>query len=118
MAHRCGSTTRPRILARPGHDSPIFSVASLKCRAVSLAVPRERSCSCGCWRTSSEIRLLIGSIFSQMQSAFSLPQRGHSSDSAESGTWGELGDMASLYAPQSAATTLNGRKNHQEVTQD
>src|SRR3984885_8169009 len=78
-AQRDGSCTgRPSALDRLGHDSPIFSTAFLKCRAVSRAVPSARSCSCGCCRVNNEIRFSIGTMLSQMHNAGGLWQRGQS----------------------------------------
>ena len=63
---------------RLGQDSPILSSASLKCSAVSRAVPSSRSCSCGCCRISSDTLLSIGAMPSHTHSARGLRQRGHS----------------------------------------
>src|SRR5580698_5531660 len=54
----------PSALERLGHDRPIFSTASLKCSAVSRAVPSALSCSCGCCRINSETLFSIGVMLS------------------------------------------------------
>src|SRR6185295_5359065 len=85
-AQREGSSTfRPSALDRLGQDRPILTTASLKCIAVSRAVPSALSCSCGCWIISSETLLLIGVTLSQMQSGSGLPQCGQSGTTSSAG---------------------------------
>src|SRR6185295_14432103 len=100
-AQREGSSTlRPSALERLGQDRPILTTASLKCIAVSRAVPSALSCSCGCCRISSETLLLIGVTLSQMQSGSGLPQCGQSgtTSSAEPGLELACSDIRPLYA--------------------
>src|SRR5215218_7757629 len=85
-AQREGSSTfRPSALERLGQDRPILTTASLKCIAVSRAVPRPLSCSCGCCRISNESLLLIGVTLSQMHSGSGLPQCGQSGTTSSAG---------------------------------
>src|SRR5215218_9491407 len=85
-AQREGSSTfRPSALERLGQDRPILTTPSLKCIAVSRAVPSALSCSCGCCRISSETLLLIGVTLSQMHSGSGLPQCGQSGTTSSTG---------------------------------
>src|SRR3979490_3080067 len=77
---------------------------SLKCSAVSLAVPRSRSCSCGCCRISSEILLSIRGIPSHTHSAGGLRQCGHSAFGSAGGAGGGPAAGASVIAAVYALT--------------
>src|SRR5215216_668268 len=93
-AQREGSSTfRPSALERLGQDRPILTTASLKCIAVSRAVPSALSCSCGCCRISSETLLLIGVTLSQMHSGSGLPQCGQSGITSSAGPDLETPDL-------------------------
>src|SRR4029077_20022426 len=107
IAQGGGSFGGPRILVRLGQDSPILSSASLKCSAVSRAVPSSRSCSCGCCRISSDTLLSIRAIPPHTQSANGLRQRGHSALGSAGDACGGAADcsvIAAVYARTRAAT--------------
>src|SRR4051812_35385442 len=111
-AQREGSSTfRPSALDRLGQDRPILTTASLKCMAVSRAVPSALSCSCGCCRIRSEILLSIDVTLSQMQSGSGLPQCGQSgtTSSVEPDLGWACSDIRPLYASWPLIQLFRGR---------
>src|ERR1700676_1375 len=108
-AQREGSATgRPSALDRLGHDNPILITAFLKCKAVSRAVPSALSCSCGCCRINSEIRLSIGVMLSQMHSGcgfWQCEQSGIASTAVGPASGSDGFDMRPLYPLWLCAST-------------